>query len=1287
MVRPTIHPHEDLVCAARDSSTLCQQAIQIVSLIFRFPALYSLFTDTVLSQLLDDLITVSRSPDIPSFDGDKTCALAAWTFAAIQLPATILSPHQGAIVAWMSELAVHMSPKNKHAKVMHHLWSEYPAACLPDIVGTLPKIFSHLVSSDAAIRAEGATALSGFACALLSVWSSVRSSFKAAVLHELRKFLFSEGGKEDPPGAKLPQIITRAVREDTAGAPHNGPRWAVTVICCLIVLSGHGILASHRLCSFVLKSAEVVMNCKKKPGSELLVCIWRSLIWAFAHFPENDIPAPATLEEQPERHSSHKTAFDIVKQEPRGGNAICLIACLLYGRPGRSGGPSRVEFDKAVIVLKDVVSSPFDSNYRNGVSILERLVRAIGAAKGTPGDVSITSWTPDDIPIKSLFSRRMLDAELSAFSSSIQHAGRVSPSVIRPLLEHEIQQHWKELLEIWTICARRELRGAELIALPDTLVHVWQALLLVKTHLTQGLEHLTTSPDSTHCVVLAIAEFLDWSPFTDGKGSSLPQDVIQRRALSICHQLWDVACKVFSDSWLLTAAGLLLSNVVRHTFDLSTEEVKTAWSDLCASLIATNAPDFIARLALEDEDHRNMAIRQKLWSLTAETWTAREPAPSWTDSVDLLVVPLRNWTLDKETDMTVWSAVLQHAISQAHLLAEPSLVVFEAIAERGFKDEAELLDAPKLLLHMLSLFTVDDDACRKSVFLQHVGTVLRGLYAKALENMPLAIQALAHIRRVVQDCPVNAILPVLSSLADGLSAWIGDENEVLLVEDHNAIVVPLYCDALNALRKIPVTSDTLQTFATFFCSAFVRIPEPATGPLAFCEFWTDIRPSLTHLNGAYPEEIKAALRASHDVLGIDVPSCLSLETDLDGHSSILTSPAKPSPAKRSMQRHPRAEHEEDSLGRPWQSTLSPFREKASPAASAKTSPFPNTPGAKRSLSHTLPEADSPVTPARRRNNDANRSYMPSSPTEALRARRLAAGPSSRVAHERARTASDRPIKRRKLSPLHESPTAHLRGGAAGPSKRVPSPATSSATSRSGWRFDGVEVETFKDFKRRTTTPQPSETTAANMLSPEVPSPTVAVGPSSDDYDDYDAWEVPICVDDMDMVPDSQPSDGKDDDDDDSLLPSFMKEHKAVGGDRRDDIPTPSSKASGKRPQHTARRQTAPPSFRRDDSPDAEDPRAAAAPVKRANTISALEGLRDVFDNLQRDGSQLEMEQIVAASAITHRITGLLVDFIIVIFIASPFMSEEAVVLKLIKARQSDSVVLWIMSMSWYRNDG
>lgn len=55
----------------------------------------------------------------------------------------------------------------------------------------------------------------------------------------------------------------------------------------------------------------------------------------------------------------------------------------------------------------------------------------------------------------------------------------------------------------------------------------------------------------------------------------------------------------------------------------------------------------------------------------------------------------RRWTLDEETDIDVWSAILQHAISQAHLLSEPSSVVFDAISERGPDDAARYVPTTK----------------------------------------------------------------------------------------------------------------------------------------------------------------------------------------------------------------------------------------------------------------------------------------------------------------------------------------------------------------------------------------------------------------------------------------------------------------------------------------------------------------------------------------------------------------------------------------------------------------
>ena len=98
--------------------------------------------------------------------------------------------------------------------------------------------------------------------------------------------------------------------------------------------------------------------------------------------------------------------------------------------------------------------------------------------------------------------------------------------------------------------------------------------------------------------------------------------------------------------------------------------------------------------------------------------------------------------------------------------------------------------------------------------------------------------------------------------------------------------MPLYCDALEALRHIPHTPDTLHTLARFFRSAFNRIAQPATGPHAFHNFWKDIEPSLGDLAGGYPEDLKVALCVCHQAFGMSLPSGMVIETESQVESQV-----------------------------------------------------------------------------------------------------------------------------------------------------------------------------------------------------------------------------------------------------------------------------------------------------------------------------------------------------------------------------------------------------------------
>ena len=75
------------------------------------------------------------------------------------------------------------------------------------------------------------------------------------------------------------------------------------------------------------------------------------------------------------------------------------------------------------------------------------------------------------------------------------------------------------------------------------------------------------------------------------------------------------------------------------------------------------------------------------------------------------------------------------------------------------------------------------------------------------------------------------------------------------------------------------------------------MPPPMLGPQAFYDFWTRIEPSLTHLQGEYPDGIKTALRAYYQVFGLELPPDLSLSTETQsasqGHIDVALVSARP----------------------------------------------------------------------------------------------------------------------------------------------------------------------------------------------------------------------------------------------------------------------------------------------------------------------------------------------------------------------------------------------------------
>lgn len=86
-----------------------------------------------------------------------------------------------------------------------------------------------------------------------------------------------------------------------------------------------------------------------------------------------------------------------------------------------------------------------------------------------------------------------------------------------------------------------------------------------------------------------------------------------------------------------------------------------------------------------------------------------------------------------------------------------------------------------------------------------------------------------------------------------------------------------YENILELLQKLPPDLPTLRLLAPFLASAFVRIPPPARGPIAFKRFWdetykgSNISFSAGDAEG-YPPEIRGCLKAFHEVFGGEPPT-------------------------------------------------------------------------------------------------------------------------------------------------------------------------------------------------------------------------------------------------------------------------------------------------------------------------------------------------------------------------------------------------------------------------------
>ena len=333
-------------------------------------------------------------------------------------------------------------------------------------------MFNKLIAADVSIRADAARILGGFALGVLSPDftdnDGIGERLRAGVYGFVTRQITGLGDSKSVAGPLLLQLVEHAVKEDTDALHGVGSRWATSVACSIVILSGRGLFHGRQTCEFVLKVAKRLTKLTSPLRHDLSACLWKCLVWAFSQHPRQDLFSPASLVSKQAKSSLLKRSdmLNIVKQELKYGVGASLVATLLYAPLGPpSSSALRSDLNRALSVLQDMVICPREDVYQDALAILGRMLHAIGSSSSAATSI-LQSWRPSDIPAKVIFSRHSLTVDGAAFSAAMHKARRLDVSAIPPLSEEDVQEHWNTLLHIWTICLRAELENAEYTCLP-----------------------------------------------------------------------------------------------------------------------------------------------------------------------------------------------------------------------------------------------------------------------------------------------------------------------------------------------------------------------------------------------------------------------------------------------------------------------------------------------------------------------------------------------------------------------------------------------------------------------------------------------------------------------------------------------------------------------------------------------------------------------------------------------------------------------------------------------------
>ncbi|KAG9223700.1 hypothetical protein CCMSSC00406_0004959 [Pleurotus cornucopiae] len=826
---------------ASENVLLCHEALRLVSNIFTFPALFRCFNNSTLSPLLSLVISTSGlgPSKAPPLCQPKTILLVVWLLKMQRLPVEVLVSNRAAVTSVLRRCIQGDAGKNQAATnvIQHH-----PNQFLEPLSDIISSLLNNLYSEVPEIRTYSIKALGAFAMARLQ-------SDEMTVT--LRRIADQVVGMVESSRQRLAKLLTDAMSVAGPTQQGFGPVPALCLTAALMILCDAGLLTRPRVLMTLILPLEKSLTHKSSSVRLLHPHVWNCLVWSFGRLDATNTRGKSKLLGK---------AFDFIKQELRQGIATAIISLFL---PSVTQDASDDAIARVLQVLQDMGKHKSLSVKRKQAELLSRLLAGSVDPESVQGNV-VDSWPNACFLRRSLFDGTLLRAGAENVSTAIRLLAPPDTASIRSLTDQEVESNWHPLRNLWSGAVRNMLAESDFDY--SGFLSAWQTLLLAQAEFTQEHCHFTTDLPLQADIIQTVVDIV-----IDSATSTKPDT-----HLTFVKQLIGVIKNVYAITYVKRIAESVLCELLRHSFDLTSPEIRQAWSDLCHDLLSLGIDRVLEIIGMMVNE---VEMKRSLWIMVVQIWQNADADASWQNIVQALSMPFGAWKLSlSETEG--WEAALASAVTNATSKVDQGASVVDSFMQLvGEENIPSLLENPSIVLALLSEAAqrVPYPACCSRL----LNESLCHFYTQRAQPMGSSLTLLGLVRKAFLGTPASSMSPLLKATEQGLRLWLIDEHSLLSDDQYNQHTIPIYCLALESLQRLPPTAGTIIDFGDFLTTAFVRVPSPALGPKAFRAYWQATFHGRHEFVAVYPDSLKQCLKAFDEAAGGDLGMGLSLETASD----------------------------------------------------------------------------------------------------------------------------------------------------------------------------------------------------------------------------------------------------------------------------------------------------------------------------------------------------------------------------------------------------------------------